>query len=99
MHQFFFKDVPYFVKDVPNFVNNVPNFVNDVRRLPKSVPRWGMTSNHFPRVSKGRNYHGKGERCPVNSMIRRIKFFKGCTYGSKVRFEVGKDSQSLPKYP
>ena len=26
--------------DVPNFIKNVP-------RVPKYVPRWGMTSNHF----------------------------------------------------
>ena len=45
-------DVPIFFKDVPNFVKDVPNFVNDVVRLPKSIPRWGTTSNHFPRVSK-----------------------------------------------
>ena len=51
----FLKDVPNFVKDVLNFIKDVPNFVNDVQRLPKSIPRWGTTSNHFPRVSKGRN--------------------------------------------
>ena len=45
-------DVPNFFKDIPNFVSDVPNFVNDVPRLPKSVVRWGMTSNHFLRVSK-----------------------------------------------
>ena len=45
-------DVPNFFKDIPNFVSDVPNFVNDVPRLPKSVLRWGMTSNHFLRVSK-----------------------------------------------
>ena len=49
------KDIPIFFKDVPNFVKNIPNFVNDVPRVPKSVPRWGTISNHFPRVSKGRN--------------------------------------------
>ena len=46
--------------DVPNFVKGVPNFVNDVLRLPKSVSRWGMTSDHFPRVSKGRNGSWEG---------------------------------------
>ena len=51
----FFKDVANFFKDVPNFVKDVPNFVNDILRLPKSIPRWGTTSNNFPRVSKGRN--------------------------------------------
>ena len=45
-------DVPNFFKDIPNFVSDVPNFVNDVPRLPKSVLRWGLTSNHFLRVSK-----------------------------------------------
>ena len=49
----FVKDVPTFVKDVPNFVNNVPDFVNDVLMLPKSVMRWGITSNSFSRVPKG----------------------------------------------
>ena len=48
-------DVPNFFKDIPNFVSDVPNFVNDILRLPKSIPRWGTTSNNFPRVSKGRN--------------------------------------------
>ena len=38
--------------DVPNFVKDVPNFVNDVPMLEKSISRWGMNSNHFPRVSK-----------------------------------------------
>ena len=45
-------DVPKFFKDVPNFVKNVPNFVKDVSRVPKSILRWGTTSNHFPRMSK-----------------------------------------------
>ena len=36
-------------------VKDIPNFVNDIPRVPKSVPRWGMISNHFPRVSKERN--------------------------------------------
>ena len=35
------------MKDIPNFVKYVP-------RLLKSVLRWGTTSNHFPRDSKGR---------------------------------------------
>ena len=48
----FFKDVPIFVTDVQNFVNDVLNFVNDIPRVPKSIPMWGTTSNHFPRVSK-----------------------------------------------
>ena len=48
----FFKDVPNFVKGVPNFVKKVPNFVNDVLRVPKSVPRWETTSNHFLEVPK-----------------------------------------------
>ena len=51
----FFKDVQNFVKDVPNFVKNVPNFVKYIPRLPKSFLRWGTTSDHFPRISKGRN--------------------------------------------
>ena len=48
-------DVPNFFKNVPNFMKDVPNFVNDVPQLPKFVPRCGSTSNHFLRVSKGRN--------------------------------------------
>ena len=52
----FFKDVPNFMKNVPNFVKDVPNFLNDAPKLPKSILRWGMTSsNHFPRVSEGKN--------------------------------------------
>ena len=51
----YFKDVPNFVKDVPNFVKDVPNFVKDVPRRPKSISKWGTTSNHFLRLSKGIN--------------------------------------------
>ena len=47
-----FKDVPNFVNDVPNFIKDVPNFVKDVLWESKFVLRWGMTSNHFLRVSK-----------------------------------------------
>ena len=32
---------------VQNFIKNVPNFVNDVPRVPKCVPMWGTTTNHF----------------------------------------------------
>ena len=46
------KDVPNFVKDIPNFVNDVPNFANDVPRELKSVSKWGLTSNHFPKSLK-----------------------------------------------
>ena len=49
---FFFKDVPNLVKDVPNFVKDVPNFINDVPKRPKSISKWGMTSNHFLSLSK-----------------------------------------------
>ena len=45
-------DVPNFFKDVRIFVNDVPNFVKDVLWESKFVLRWGMTSNHFSRVSK-----------------------------------------------
>ena len=48
-----FKDVLNFVKDVPNFVNNVSNFVNDVPRVPKFIPMWEMTSNHYLRDLEG----------------------------------------------
>ena len=48
-------DVPNFFKDIPNFVKDVPNFVKDIPRLSKSVLGWGMTSNHFLMLSKGRN--------------------------------------------
>ena len=53
-------DVPNIFKDVPNFVKDVPNFIKNVPRLPKSVLKWGMTSNNFPRVSKRRNEPWKG---------------------------------------
>ena len=33
--------------DVPNLMKDVLNFVNDVPRVPKCVPRWGSTPNHF----------------------------------------------------
>ena len=52
MYQFFFKDVP-------NFVKNILNFVNDVPRGPKSISKWGLTSNHFLRVFNGINGPGK----------------------------------------
>ena len=51
----FFKDVPNFMKDVQNFIKHVPNFVKDVPRGPKSISKWGTTSNHFLRLSKGIN--------------------------------------------
>ena len=54
-HFFFLKDVPKFVNDVPNFIKDVPNFVKDVPRLPKSILKWGLTSNNFLRVFKGIN--------------------------------------------
>ena len=34
---------------------DVSNFLKDVPRVSMSVPRWGTTSNHFPRVCKGTN--------------------------------------------
>ena len=37
--------VPYLMKDVPNFVNGVP-------RVPKCIPRWRSTLNHFLMGSK-----------------------------------------------
>ena len=46
--------------DVPNFFKDVPNFINDVPWFPKSIPRWGMTFNHFLRVSKEINRPWKG---------------------------------------
>ena len=70
-----FKDVPNFMKDVPNIVKGVPNFINDVPRVPKSVLRSRMTSNHFLRVSKRKIMdHEKGDRCPVSPKIICIKF-------------------------
>ena len=56
----FFKDVSNFVKDVSNFIKDVSNCIKNVPRLPKSVLKWGMTSNNFPRVSKRRNEPWKG---------------------------------------
>ena len=54
-------DVPNFFKYVPNFVKDAPNFVNDVPRDPKSVPKWGLTSNHLLRVFKGINGPSEGK--------------------------------------
>ena len=45
-------DIPNCFKDVPNFIKDAPNFINDVLWESKFVLRWGMTSNHFLRVSK-----------------------------------------------
>ena len=33
-------------------MKNVPHFVNDVQRVPKCVPRWGSTPDHFLMGSK-----------------------------------------------
>ena len=33
--------------DVPNLMKDEPNFVTDVTRVPKCVPSWGSTPNHF----------------------------------------------------
>ena len=41
--------------DVPIFFKDVPNFVKDVSRGPKSILKWGLTSNNFLRVFKGIN--------------------------------------------
>ena len=49
------------MKDVPNFVKDAPNFVNDVPRGPKSIPKWGLTSNHFLRMFKGINGLSEGK--------------------------------------
>ena len=37
---------------VSNFFKDVPNFINDVPKRPKSISKWGMTSNHFLSLSK-----------------------------------------------
>ena len=58
-------DVPKFFKDVPNFVKDILNFVNDIPRVPKSIPMWGTTSNHFSRVSK-RNKWTMGSEISVS---------------------------------
>ena len=41
--------------DVPNFLKDIPNLLKDVHRVPKSIPRWEMTFNDFPRVLKVSN--------------------------------------------
>ena len=40
-------DLSNFTNDVLNFVKNVLNFVKDVPMVPKCIPRWGSTPNHF----------------------------------------------------
>ena len=35
---------------VPNFFMDVPNFFKDVAKVPKSIPMWETTFNHFLRV-------------------------------------------------
>ena len=73
----FFKDVPNFVNDVPNFVKDVLNFVNDVPRVPKSVPMWGTTSNHFPMVSKRNKWTmGREIGVPLAQGLYVSKFLK-----------------------
>ena len=46
--------------DVPNFFKNVSNFVKDVLEGPKSIPKWGTTSNHFLRLFKEINEPWEG---------------------------------------
>ena len=42
------KEVPKAIgSDVPNLMKDEPKFVTDVTRVPKCVPRWGSTPNHF----------------------------------------------------
>ena len=41
------------VKYVPNIFKDIRNFVKDVPRVPKFVPMWGMTFNHYLRFLKG----------------------------------------------
>ena len=55
-------DVPNFFEDVPNFIKDIANFVNDVPSGPNSVLKWGTTSNHFLRLSKGINGPKKGRK-------------------------------------
>ena len=38
--------------NVPNFIKDVPTFVMDVPRVPKCIPMWGSTPNHFLMGSK-----------------------------------------------
>ena len=37
-------------------MKDVPNFVKDVQRVPKCVPRWGSTPNHFLMGSKKKSW-------------------------------------------
>ena len=53
------KVVPHLIMDFGNigtsftkFGHHLQNFVNDVPRVPKCVPRWGSTPNHFLMGSK-----------------------------------------------
>ena len=39
---------------------DVPNFVKDVPNGPKSIPKWGTTSNHFLRLFKEINEPWEG---------------------------------------
>ena len=40
------------LKYVPNIFKDEPNFLKDVPKVPKFVPMWGMTFNHYLRVLK-----------------------------------------------
>ena len=42
--------------DVQNLIKNIPNFVKDAPRVPKCVPRWGSTPNHFFMGSKMKSW-------------------------------------------
>ena len=33
--------------DVSNLINDLSNFVKDAPSVPKCIPRWGSTPNHF----------------------------------------------------
>ena len=98
------------MKGVSNFVKDVPNFVKDVPRVPKCVLRWGLTPNHFLIGSQKKSWTinvQMGVPEAIGWDVQKFneectkfnegctKFCEGCTKGSKVRFEVGIDPQTL----
>ena len=55
-------------------IGYITNFLKDVLKVPKFVPRWGMTSTHFSRILKGKMDRGKGNKGLGSPWIRCTKF-------------------------
>ena len=89
---------------VPEVIgSHVPNFVNDVPRVPKrfevGIDPWSLSYGFLNEIMD----HPCSDGGPWNNKIKCTKFNEGCTKfckwcteGSKVRSDIGIDSQTLP---